>query len=230
MQGCGGLRVTLTEHAWEGQPAYLIGGGPSLKSFDWSLLTNKPNVIVVNRAFVEVPTASVFFTEDARFLLRFPKEFSKEWAAFQGLKVWHCLNEAEIPEVKAAVPDLHVILNKRQDKHWSRSFADGLSYSSNSMVGAINIACLLGADPIFLLGVDCRSGELRMDNYHDSYKSDPMWEVGSNAADQFKSDFENWVHIHTKDRNIVNLINPDYESRVECWPKVNWKDVLKSEC
>jgi len=218
--------MILTEQAWKDQPCWVVGGGPSLKSFQWEWLKDKPNVIVVNRAFVEVPTASVFFTEDARFLLRFPLEYPKEWAAFQGLKVWHALEESEIENVKAITPDIHIIRRTRPDKFWSRRFSDGLSYSSNSVVGALNIATLLDADPIFLLGVDCRTDGLFMQNYHQDYRSDPMWEVGSNAADNFLSDFTGWVAPHVKDREVVNLINPSYESALTCWPKKPWSQVL----
>lgn len=218
--------VALKEGAWDGQPCYIVGGGPSLKSFPWDTLKSKRNVIVINRAFVNCPTADIFFTEDARFLLRFPAEYPKEWAALPGLKIWHCVEDHESQNVPALAPGLTVIPCKRKDKFWSHYFADGLSYSSNSGVGAINIACLLEADPIYLLGFDCRAEGHRMENYHNDYKKDPMWEVGTNAADSFKSDFEYWVAPHTKDRNIINLINPAYESALTCWPKKPWSEVL----
>ena len=211
--------MELVEGAWRDRPCYIVGGGPSLKSFDWSCLKTRARVIVINRAFLDVPTADIWFSEDARVI-------TELWGAklreFKGTKVWHAIEKGAVEDVKAVDPSIRIIEQKRTDKHWSRRFSDGLSYSSNSGVGAINIAWLLGADPIHLLGFDCRTEGLRMQNYHNDYKHDPMWEVGSNAADNFKSDLEGWVQPHTKDTQIINVINPAYPSALTCWPTMTF--------
>lgn len=217
--GVAQVHGALTEQAWCLEPAYIVGGGPSLKGFDWKLLEGVPHVIAINRAFVDCPTAEIFFTEDARFITRFAVEYPVAWKRFQGRKLWHCLNEGEIPEVMAVAPDVEIIRKKREDKFWSYRFSDGLSYSSNSAVGAINIAHILQADPIYLLGIDCRTTGLRMENYHQDYRKDPMWEVGANAADTFKGDMEGWVAPHVRDTKIISLINPVMPTALECWPK-----------
>lgn len=215
--------MELIEDAWAGKSCVIVGGGPSLRSFRWEWLKGRPHTIVVNRAFINVPTAAIWFTEDARTVPLWGAQLRQ----FKGLKVWHALETSEIEAVKAIDPSIHIIHNRREDKHWSHSFADGLSYSSNSVVGAMNIATILNANPIYLLGVDCRSEGLMMQNFHDDYRSDPMWEVGSNAADNFKNDFEGWVGPHVKDRTVVSLINPEYPTALTCWPKVPWGEHFK---
>ena len=118
------------------------------------------------------------------------------------------------------------------DKYWSESIADGLSYSSNSMVGAINLAAILGADPIYLLGVDCGpvSGG-RTANYHDDYvrvkvdAGDDCWTTGDHQYLSFASDFEHWVAPNCKTRGI-NVVNLNPASAIKCWPKKDWREVL----
>lgn len=212
--------MNLIEGCWSGLDCVVIGGGPSLRGFNWSFLAGRERCLVINRAFLDVPTADCWFSEDARVV-------TELWGAklreFKGTKVWHAIEKGAVEDVKAADPSIKIIGKIREDKFWSKRFSDGLSYSSNSGVGAINIAWLLGADPIYLLGFDCRTSGLRMENFHDDYrKHDPLWEVGSNAADNFKSDFEGWVQPHTKDTQIINVINPAYPSALTCWPTMTF--------
>lgn len=206
----------MQEGMWSGQPCYIVGGGPSLRGFDWDLLKGKRNIMVLNKAFSFVPWADMCFVEDARFIRRFGKELT----GFPGTKVWHVALGTNKDEVKEALNRdafLTPVYETRSDKYWSKSFCQGLSSSSNAAVGAINVADLLGADPIYLMGIDCRAESGNMGNFHNSYP--PEWQVGAMQALNFKSDFENWVQPHTKHRKIINLVNPAFESTVEGWPK-----------
>jgi hypothetical protein len=218
--------MQLKENAWKDQPCYIIGGGASLRGFDFSLLKSKRNKIAINRAWKDVYDADIWFSEDHRVVVDL---WGKDplFQAFKGTKVLHALAKGFKEEVLEVDPTLCVIERKRQDKYWSRSFRDGLSMSSCSGVGAINIAWLLGADPIYLLGFDCRSDGQLVQNYHDDYKNKGFdWMVGANKAEEFKSDMELWVATHTQDRQIINLVNPAYPSAVECWPKVPLLEAL----
>ena len=216
-----GNGTCLKEGAWQGQACYVIGGGPSLKSFDWGLLSSKKNLIAINMAFLKVPHAEVFFTEDERViteLIAAKPELHDAWKSFRGVKVYHCLESSLKEKVLAASPDVHVVERKRRDKFWAKSFIEGLSYSSNSAVGAINIATLMGADPIYLMGIDCRT-DTPNPNYHDHYPQDWRMPRGQDAV--YKSDFENWVKLHTQDRHMVSLINPEYPTALDCWPRLS---------
>lgn len=213
----------LEEGAWRDQPAYLVGGGPSLRTFPWAHLRGVPNVVVLNMALLVVPDAAIFFTEDIRVIeekFSPSKPFHLEWERFTGLKVYHALGEGFAAKALALAPDLHVVERKRRDKFWAKSFSEGLSYSSNSAIGALNILDLLGADPIYLLGVDCRRDGGKA-NYHGHYPED--WVMPKSQEASFKSDFENWAALHLRHRKVVNLVNPDFLSSVECWPRVDWK-------
>ena len=174
-----------------GQPAYLVGGGPSLSNFNWELLRDRPNVIVVNRAFMDVPTAMAFFTEDLQVVSLYAGTSS--WREFQGVKIFHAL----APEYEALAreldPEIKFIRKVRRDKRWSKLFAEGLSSSSNSMIGALNLADLLGCDPIYLLGVDCKSVGKGQANFHNDYEKAGFRRAGDHQYESFRNDFTWWA-------------------------------------
>ena len=67
--------MTFTyQNMWKNRTVYIVGGGPSLKDFDWSLLNDK-RVIAINRAYEKLPRAQVVFWMDDLF-------FKEHW---QGL-------------------------------------------------------------------------------------------------------------------------------------------------
>ena len=210
--------MPLRDGAWSKQPCYIVGGGASLKGFDFSRLAGKPNRIVINRAWKDIYDAEIWFSEDHRVVTEL---WGKDPAfqAFKGLKVLHALAPNCAKEALEVDPTLTIIPRVRQDKYWSTSIKHGLSMSSCSGVGAINLAWILGCNPIYLLGFDCRTDGNYLQNYHDDYRQMGWdWMTGGNKADDFKSDMELWVAHHTADRRIVNLINPKLPSAVECWP------------
>lgn len=218
--------MKLVEGAWSKQPCYIVGGGASLSAFDFSLLSAKKNKIAINRAWKDVYNADIWFSEDLRVITDL---WGKDplFQAFKGTKVLHALAHGFKEQALSVDPTIHVIERKREDKYWSKRFRDGLSMSSCSGVGAINMACILDADPIYLLGFDCRSDGQMVQNYHNEYKDAGIdWAVGANQAEVFKSDMEIWVAAHTGDRKIINLINPKYPSAIECWPTMTFDEAF----
>jgi hypothetical protein len=192
-------------------------------------LIGAPAIIAVNRAYRDCDWADYFFTEDERFIRRFAVEDPAGWDRFAGLKILHCLDASYADPVRAVDPGVHFIHRQRVDKYWSESLADGLSYSSNSMVGAINLAAILGASPIYLLGVDCGPvrGQ-RTANYHTDYlmaSGDDCWTTGDHQYLSYASDFEHWVAPSCKTRGI-EVVNLNPASHVNCWPKQDWREVL----
>lgn len=209
----------LEPGAWLGKPVSILGGGPSLKGFDFSRIPKHHKIIAVNAAFLHAPQADICFTEDVRFIERFGAVL-EEW---DGLAVWHCLLGIKAERGLKACPSVQIIQEKRDDKFWAKDLS-ALSFSSNSVVGAINLAEILGASVIYLLGVDCRTEGPMVKHFHEDYNQ--AWDVGAMQVLNWKSDFENWVYPNCK-VPIVNVINPDYESAVQCWMKVKLEDYVK---
>jgi hypothetical protein len=196
-----------------GQSATVVGGGPSLKGFDFNQLLGKPNIITINAAFKYVPFADACFSEDVRFIEKFGNELNE----FPGKVIWHCLKGVDPERGWKACPKVTIIRELRDDKYWSKDLSS-LSYSSNSAVGAINLAEILGCDPIYVLGLDCRADGMFMGNFHTDYPQG--WEVGAIQAENWRSDFEHWVAPNCKSR-IVNVVNTAYESAIQCWDKIS---------
>lgn len=215
----------MRECDWAGHPCIIIGGGPSLQGLDWARIINRNphwKVIVVNRAMVDVPNADVFFTEDTRFVEKYATEPS--WAAFTGRKVVHALTDGFADRLAELDPSIEIVRRVREDKFWSRSFAEGLSFASNSGVGAINLADLLGCPSIHMLGFDCTAGPKYVENYHDDYPE--FWKVGSTQAENYRSDFTHWVAPHVQHRQVVSVINPECPSALKCWPTMTQAEFL----
>ena len=226
------IRDRLPEGCWKHEGvAVVVGGGPSLRAFDWPKLHDpgaKPygrrfRTIAINRAFQDAPTADVFFTEDARVVSRFGP--TEAFQKFNGVKLLHLLDEGYGPEIIPYLGQLTLIHKKREDKHWSRQWDEGLAVSSNSAVGAINVATILGARTIFLLGLDCRSEGPTIQNYHEgSYPKD--WAVGSGTLADYRSDFEHWVALNLEKERVkaYNVVHPSSESTISCWEKITFDE------
>lgn len=127
---------------WQGQDAFIIGGGPSLQGFDFNLLKGR-NVIGVNDAFRLGPQV-VSFTlfADASFWNRSMRE----------------LETAGMPIVSIApslqfinVPWLYQMGRVRHGVHEGPV----LGWNESTGAAAVNLAHTLGASRIFLLGYDC---------------------------------------------------------------------------
>jgi len=209
-------RPSLHEGAWSGQSCYVIGGGPSLKDFRWDCLKPRKNVIAINRAFLDCPWADVFFTEDLRVIELYC--LRPEWKAFQGVRAYHALSPDQKAKALALDPDLFIIERQREDKFWSKRFADGLSLSSNSMIGALNMVDILGADPIFILGLDCNRTGGKVTNYHPDYERAGFERTGDDQYESFASDFKWWAALHLREKQVYNL---NKLSAVDCWPKLD---------
>jgi len=200
--------------AWAGNPAYIVGGGPSLKGFDWRLLAGRLT-IGINRAFEQFdPT--IIFSMDNRFLLWVEKgDFGVEVRdRFQtydrGYKIWlDCAGKQLYPE------DI-LPISAYQAGPWSDSLEAGLAPANNSGYGALNLAALLQASPIYLLGFDMGSGapDGRQEWWHDGYKVRQRQTV----YDRFLRDFR-IASQHVKAE--VKVVGA---SRLDCWPKISHED------
>ena len=214
----------LHDRMWNAERAYLVGGGPSLATFQWDRLAEKKHVIAVNRAFLDVPTAELFFTEDLRVIERYAAQLNM-YSDMGGTVVYHALAESYAAQASKLVPDARIIARRRDDKFWSDSLSEGLTVSSNSAVGAANLADIFGVSTLYLLGMDC-SGTSKdgrfMANYHEDYEG-PDWRVSSDQLDTFASDWEHWVKRKACMR-IVNVVNPKRPSALKCFETMTFQE------
>jgi len=203
----GSFADRLPDGAWKGQQCFIIGGGPSLKGFDFERLRGE-RIIAINKAFLDVPFADIMFAMDRPFLDlitsgKLGENYRRAFESFWGVKLWLDLSNYSYPAGVYFIPSAG-------DIGWTKSLKEGLFHGQNSGYGALNLAMVLGADPIYLLGYDCAKGPDGEKNYHNGYPS------GGNpdALNIFKRSFEEGAAMLKGGLRIVNL-NPN--SALRCF-------------
>ena len=184
---------TLTDGEWADQPCFVIGGGESLKGFDFNRLWGAGRVIAINRAFESVPFADIVFFMDEPYYRdilkgKFGPEVINKWRSFWGRKVFLNLSHYQMPADIISVPSLGFFGPQRPIR-------EGLYHGNNSGAGAIGLACALGANPIYLLGFDCQGA-----HFHDGYGGETGERIGKIFADSFEE-----LARYTISHRIINL-------------------------
>jgi hypothetical protein len=188
--------TVMPDGAWAGQPCFLIGGGPSLIGFDFERLRGKGRVIAINRAFEYAPWADILFFMDNKFY-RLCHEGERQllWNGFKGHKVFLDL-------MGRSYEDCYHIRSLGRIG-LSRSLAQGLYHGNNSGVGALNLALVLRARPIYLLGYDMTYSGNRS-HFHSGY--------GAHAREAtvkgFVRDFERMAKFMREERKTIINLNP----------------------
>ena len=157
---------------------YIIGGGPSLKDFDFYKLKDK-DIIAVNNAFLNVPWAKYFITMDYTFQ---NKTHKLKFRNFLGTKIFIAnFDNDYLAEKDGKIVDTRFNLLyklKPFDMIIKSRKSDGIGYSfkdfrngTNSGFSAIQLAILLGYEEIYLLGFDLTGTDRT--HYHDYYNRNP---------------------------------------------------------
>ena len=153
----------LPDGAWRGQRCFIIAGGPSISKFDLSRLTEE-NTIGCNRVY-EFFTPSIMVAMDGGFQDEihrggYGEEARKKYLNFQGLKLW-------VDNSNKQIRDCYYI-RAHQRFGLSKSFNEGLYHGNNIGFGALNLAYVLGANPIYLLGYDLKF-DGKKTHFHDGH-------------------------------------------------------------
>jgi hypothetical protein len=199
--------ISTVEPIWAGETVYIIGGGPSLIDFDWSKLSGK-KTIAVNKSILSYPNADVMYWTDSRVYGWYKNEIDK----FKGLKYSIRHNVTYTSDVKVL---------RKGNKFGLEDSKDAICHGNNSGYAAINLAYLLGAKRIILLGYDMRNDGKR-GHYHDGY---PVPITGNDIyKDQFIPGF-NIIADLLKQKN-VEVYNASMISALTAWPKISFDKAL----
>jgi len=151
---------------WAGKRCFIVGGGPSLKGFDWSHLDGELS-IGINRA-IEYYDPTISFSIDSRWhewttngCLGYNAQ--QRYATFAGNKVQLCADGHKYPEY------VQVVYPYPNPREISTNLQLGICHGDNSGTAAINLAICLGATEIYLLGFDCHVKDGPQEHYHDGY-------------------------------------------------------------
>lgn len=145
---------------WAGQDVFVIGGGPSLIGFDWSLLHGH-RTIGANSAFtLGVEVCKVCHFSDWKWYIKFEEQL-RAYAAQGGQVITHL--RTLIPR-KAAQSLAHVEIMARVPNGLHH---DALGFGGNTGCSGTNLALIMGAKRVFLLGFDCKAANPSQTHWHD---------------------------------------------------------------
>ena len=210
----------LQDDMWKGERCFIVGGGPSLKGFDWSCLKGE-RVIAINRAFEDLPDADIVFSMDYRWHTwvtagRLGSDVLRKYQNFKGYKV-----QLPTTDKQKFASDV-VAIKPYPGLRVSPSLRYGLVPGDNSAIGATNLAICLGCSEIYLLGIDMRGdGKGHQTHYHSGYPE----KQGEVIYKQFTATWNVFANTAKERARIVNL-SPI--SELECFEFGSIEEVLAS--
>ncbi len=199
---------------WSKQDAFIIGGGPSLDNFAWRNLHSK-NTIGCNHAFLlgaEVCKVCIF----------------GDWS------FWEAAYEKRTPKLDITTFDGYVVTNYMLPvkPSWVTFFErvdfglfnDGrLGWNTNTGACAVNLALLMGAQRVFLLGFDMNKAPDGKTHWHNQ----PLAEQNGDHYRKFMESFDTIACDLSRvfpGREIINVT--DGSSALKCFPTKCLKEVL----
>jgi hypothetical protein len=178
---------------WLNQDVFVIGGGPSLRDFDWTLLHSELT-IGCNTAFkLGADVCKICYFGDNSWY----EYFKFELAKFKGI-----VFTSDKHFAKSKIPWLWTMPRQAQGLHHA-----ALGWNGNTGASAINLALILGAKRVYLLGFDMK----RINNRPNWHKHVIRPAATKPAIYQgfirsFKHVARDW-HDKFDDREIWNVTN-----------------------
>lgn len=201
------------EKLWDGQDVYIIGGGESLKNFDWNILKDK-NTIGCNDAFKHgKDVCKICIFGDSTWF----KTFQHELALYEGVVF---TNHPKLH--KNRLPWLWVMDRETMGLH-----QNALGWNFNTGALAVNLALLLGVKNIFLLGFDMKLSKKGEPNWHQNLVHKLKREAYSKVYKKFQQGFDRVAKELKEKYPNVKVINVTDDSDLDSFPKVSvnafWK-------
>jgi hypothetical protein len=210
----------LSDGMWRNRRCFIIGGGPSLRTFDFRLIEEDLS-IGVNMAFRFNPT--ITYIADAQLLRELEQDPTCEWFRANTIKLVR--NDISDDPELTLLGCLGIRVQFVEGTSWSSSLTDGLALANNSGLIALQIADILGADPIYLLGFDMwESPDDGEHNWHGYYKEKQLPEKKHSTYYSF---IETWRRV-VPQRVVHKTYNVGLESRLMVFRRISI-EVLKAQ-
>ena len=211
---------------WPDQTVYIIGGGQSVLDLDLRPIHKRP-VIGVNNAFEKGPWVDVTFFGDKRWWENNWKKLFRHPCLIVTNNNWQYFRKVDrVKQMKR---------NNRAGIWWRTQ--NELCWNKNSGGAAVNLAYLLGAAKIVLLGFDMKVGE-RKDlhsghNWHDDHtRHHPKGPDDGIYKDRFIPAFRrikvdlDQLNMNGNGRRQVEILNASPDSAMDYFPIVALEDTL----
>jgi hypothetical protein len=226
-----GCEEVLGDKAWSGKPAVCIGGGPSIKGLKTDDLSDY-KVIGANLAFTRFH-CDVAFVNDPALLLLMKDNPSKIgwWKTRESPKI-RLVRENIAAEYDGKCRFQWAYHVKAALSGWGMSFHYGVTHGFAGYI-IYNIADVLGASQIFLLGYDMagknvidRQGRNIVDGHgchiqrfvwwHNYYPKG--WHINIHATNQYANYIEEFDHVPEEVREKTYVVG---DSKLEGFKKIS---------
>jgi glycosyltransferase involved in cell wall biosynthesis len=189
---------------WKDEPCWVVGAGPSLKGFDLKQLDGKHS-IGINHVIEDYDGFEWFLFLDKRFL----EKTTYNLENYKG--------RVFASNMTGLMPNDNATIFKTNNDGPTENIEDGLYGPYLSALCALNLAVISGADPIYLIGVDCGGGT--PEDYH--YKKDYLG-IAENKERQKRihKKYEGTAQFFTKFKRYKDrVINLSKHSNIEIFKK-----------
>lgn len=194
--------VSLTQ--WKNKVVFLIGGGPSLKRFDFNRLLGKGIVVAINDAFLRIPWADALYSED------------KVWFSTRSESIRGFLGKKFFAIQPQLFKDPFPCTLLERSRNIRLSDDPGkINIGGNSGYGALNLAYLSGCREIVLLGYDLKPTNGSGTHWHEGYS----WFNKRNEVSYYArwaKQFEDT--LPQLEKKGVKVFNTNYDSAVTAFP------------
>jgi len=208
-----GSKYWAVPKIWDGDSCAIIGGGPSLAGRDLSVLSDRCRAIAVNCAY-KLGSFEAMYFGDSRWLA----DFGAGLANFAGLKITSHLEHDGKYGIRVIRRDFEGLGISKDPEllYWNKS----------SGACAINLAVLLGAGRIILLGFDMKRVNGKS-NYHTEYQPiDPKFDPFYKFLPPFNAISDDLKKLGIECVNATPIIKGQPLSALEAFPTIDIDEVL----
>jgi len=213
----------LNSESWKRSRCFIIGGGDSLRRFNFSILAGE-KVIGINRAYEFYPDIDIWYAmdtsyydslQDGRMDKFVGDSVYKKWQELKGIKIF--LSPIN-PHVFA---DKVYFVRRLVDEEVSLDLQKGIFGGNNSGLGALMLAAALGANPIYLLGYDL--GITTNSHWHSGYPNTKKEKL----EQKLKSYIEQFEKVAYKFTELgIEINNLNLNSALTTFAFKNIEDVI----
>jgi len=186
---------------WEGLDVFVIGGGVSLETFDWSLLENECTVGCNDAYKLGAKVCKICIFGDPKWF----RTHQRGLVEYEGLLF---TNHGEFQRTRL---DWLWTLPRKPHGLWTNA----LAWNTNTGAAAINLALILGAKRVILLGFDMHLSNGRQ-NWHENLLNAPDKAVYKKFIEGFERLAKDLDRVFPG-REIINVTD---DSSLDYFPKI----------
>jgi hypothetical protein len=200
------------EPVWEGRDVFIIGGGDSLRvnmienKFNWDLLHSECTIGCNDAYSLGVNVCKVCIFGDYKWFLKHERLLE----LYQGTVFTNCsqLQKSRISWVWLL------------ERYHDGVHVDGLGWNDNTGASAVNLALLLGASRVFLLGFDMKLSKDGQNNWHPNNIDKPNKDSFPKFLEGFRK-VQKSMNIKFPDVKVFNITD---DSDLDLYPKLPVED------